>query len=524
VTSQQKPKKRNILAISGIRTFATLWIVLGHFQQTGFRFNADTTFLLPLNRGYIAVAVYIVLSGFVTHYAYRHKSYGNAKLLCGFYVRRMGRVLFTYWASCILGLLDPLFTRHDALATDFPGQAFATIFVIQSWFEFPSNTAWSRDTMHQPNPGGWTISTLVFAWLLYPLLNVWMRMFNRKTRGSIPAKLILGLLVYVLGMLPTTLIFVYQDGSITNQEFEFLYKFPPCRLFDFIIGMIAAELVDDVRVNKFAIWKYVTDFAVIALALISCVGDFNKQDLTTADGILEQPLIRMNAEAFLISGLSPLIAFVLLGYSIATGDETHRFTLRGILEHPVSSGLGTYSFAIYCFQFTLYFMFEAWQHAKLMVPTYMNYPARLFAAYLMPYLVALVIFSGVWTEWVERPFAKRLVAFTKRYFEEAPRKPCGDMTETPSRKMEHGNNISISLSHNLELYAREQAMFSEQRERGEQQQQPDLDEQEFMSFSIDSPDDNTDTEDDLEAARSFEYDGASEGGSARSTRHTTATA
>ena len=66
-------KRKTIASVSGIRTLATIWIVLGHFQDTAFRYHRDEQFLMVLNRGYIPVGMYIVLSGFITHYAYQNK-------------------------------------------------------------------------------------------------------------------------------------------------------------------------------------------------------------------------------------------------------------------------------------------------------------------------------------------------------------------------------------------------------------------------------------------------------------------
>ena len=65
-------------------------VVLGHFvsepRGLASRF---------LSRGHVAVSLYIVLSGFVTHLAYSSKAFGSCKVACSFYARRFGRIWLT---------------------------------------------------------------------------------------------------------------------------------------------------------------------------------------------------------------------------------------------------------------------------------------------------------------------------------------------------------------------------------------------------------------------------------------------
>ncbi|GBG29745.1 Hypothetical Protein FCC1311_059662 [Hondaea fermentalgiana] len=412
--------------ISGIRAFATLWIVLGHFQDTNFRFNHDTTFLLVLSRGFVAVGVYIVLSGFMTHYAYQARRYDTWRAWCAFYLRRVGRVLFTYEVSCLLGLCDPLFTRHDALITKHPLQVVSVCLLVQSWFEIPSQEGFSRDFPNSPNAGGWTISTLLFAWLLYPLMNAFMRRFNQATGNALGAKLGLAALMYALGMLPCILMYVTQAGVISNQQFELLYKFPILRLPDFVIGVILAELVNDPRVaSKQRLWRYLPDTLTLGFALFVCLCPLESSPLTGLPEGVEQPLIRENAEAFLISGLSPIMAAMLLGYGINSGRTDLGFSFSGLLEYRAVEIIGGFSFAVYCFQFTIFFMIEQWQYNQTGIDSIaiiphlgaVAVPARLVAGYLLPYLLILFLFAGAWTLWAEQPVAARLAAFSKRHFE-----------------------------------------------------------------------------------------------------------
>lgn len=448
---KSKRRRKMLHTISGIRTFATLWIVLGHFQDTNFRYNRDTTFLLVLSRGFIAVGIYIVLSGFMTHYAYQNRHYSSWQSWCAFYLRRVARVVFTYEASCLLGLCDPLFTRHDALATLYPLPVASTCLLIQSWFELPWREEFARDFPNSPNPGGWTISTLLFAWLLYPLLNAFMHQFNRITKNAIWAKFLLAIVFYALSMFPCVWFYIQQDGIISNQQFEFIYKYPPLRIGDFMLGVIVAELVNDPRVTSWKrTWAFLPDILVLAFSLFVSLCAIEKSSLDSLPDGVEQPLIRENGETFLISGLSPMIAVLLLGYGINSGRSDLGFSITSLLEHRAIEGIGVFSFTVYCFQFTIFFMFEEWQHkntgidAIAIIPHLgtVSVPAKLIAGYLMPYLLFLFCFAGAWTLWIEQPVAQRIAMFSKQHLDtpSSQHKPCVEEDRKVLSSVEHNTN------------------------------------------------------------------------------------
>ncbi len=437
----QRQQRKNIHAVSGIRTLATLWIVLGHFQATAFAEFDDTNFLLVLNRGFIPVGIYIVLSGFITHYAYRKKSYDSMRMVSSFYLRRVGRVAFTYWASCILGMIDPLLTRHEGAVTEFPGQAAATFFMVQSWLDWPSNPDWHRDIFNNPNPGGWTISTLLFAWILYPLLNKVLMKWNKYTNSCLKAKVYLMLGVWAVAMLPCFVMYYSQDFTITNQQFEFLYKFPPFRLCDFIVGMLFAELAGEKAIINSCVIRYLPDAVTIAFIGFVSFVELAPVDLSSVSQGVEQPLLRENEESFLISGLTPILGFLLMGFSINSGrEDLPKVAITRILQHPILIGVGAFSFAVYCFQYTLYFMFEQWQFSSTGIQAVVDIPelgdaldtpAKLIATYLLPYLLVLWTFAALWTVYLEAVFAARLSNFCKTKLER-PRQPTLD-TSNPSQ-------------------------------------------------------------------------------------------
>ena len=73
-------------------------VVLGHFVAEPRGLTSRF-----LSRGHVAVSLYIVLSGFVTHLAYHSKSFTTLRSTYIFYLRRFGRIWLTYYFSCVLG-------------------------------------------------------------------------------------------------------------------------------------------------------------------------------------------------------------------------------------------------------------------------------------------------------------------------------------------------------------------------------------------------------------------------------------
>ena len=117
----------SVLQLSGLRTLATMWSkhIAPHSHTASHAFTLAHTCVAPvrpvlilcpcgavvlghfvaeprglssrfLSRGHVAVSLYIVLSGFVTHLAYSRKAFSTLGAAGNFYVRRFGRI----WLTC----------------------------------------------------------------------------------------------------------------------------------------------------------------------------------------------------------------------------------------------------------------------------------------------------------------------------------------------------------------------------------------------------------------------------------------
>ena len=80
--------------LTGARSLAALWIVCAHYlpKKSEGSFNA-------VFRVNVAVCFFVVTSGFVTHWAYGSKVFKTWHDLLCFYVRRLGKVVVTFWIA-----------------------------------------------------------------------------------------------------------------------------------------------------------------------------------------------------------------------------------------------------------------------------------------------------------------------------------------------------------------------------------------------------------------------------------------
>ena len=148
--------------LDGMRALATTWILLGHFLDWRSHRGLFTGFLA---RGNVPVCYYIVLSGFVTHWAYDKQNFS----LQSFFRTRLGRIAFSYYFFFGLGLvqrvmddwpLSPMCTGLGALMLE--AWAPACEIVIQT-FTWPSAYAPIRPagpSAHSSSAGCATPSSL----------------------------------------------------------------------------------------------------------------------------------------------------------------------------------------------------------------------------------------------------------------------------------------------------------------------------------------------------------------------------
>ena len=249
--------------VTGARTLATTWIVLGHFL--GEPRGALAPFLA---RGQVAVAFYIVLSGYITQTAYGSRSYDRWSQCSTFYSRRFGRIMLTYYFTCAVGLAQRALQGQLLPAADY----VLPLLMLDGW----DPTA--RLTQPQPNlnPAGWTLSTLVLPWLLYPAFNTLFGKLRAGGGGGARVFPVAFVVCALVAIAPAFALCLSRHDLAAGERIPrsaslYLYQFPPARLAEFLLGMVAAELAQQPRLAAWAGWSVVGTACLVAVLCCAAV-------------------------------------------------------------------------------------------------------------------------------------------------------------------------------------------------------------------------------------------------------------
>lgn len=233
-----KPKKQSrVRSLDGMRFFVQIWIILGHYWMGR---DDDSVYLHRfVSRGGIGVTFYIVLSGFMTFIGF------SKKPIKEYYCRR----------------IIPMLALNN----------FAQLISINAITDFSSIHFWMTAIMctsaygQTPPLNGplWTLSTLFFCWLVFPLFRDGTKMLSQRNR---------------IISLPIILTLAGLPWIIVPEHSSWVRKFPPFRMLDFYLAMTCASLVKETFLfdsNYSWLWLYSSDLAVISIlslgALTPCI-------------------------------------------------------------------------------------------------------------------------------------------------------------------------------------------------------------------------------------------------------------
>lgn len=181
--------KMQISAFTGLRGLAAWWVVAFHFrdQLSGVAPAAVTAIL---DRGFLAVDLFFVLSGFVIQLNYG--SWFEARVsrprLRDFAIARLARIYPLHFFLSILFLLNPLaialFSTAKSLGERWDPLAWAlSLVLVQNW-GFVHTLSW--------NVPSWSISTEAFAYVVFPLASCALpRLVRSRGTAAILAALLL---------------------------------------------------------------------------------------------------------------------------------------------------------------------------------------------------------------------------------------------------------------------------------------------------------------------------------------------
>ena len=165
--------------IEGMRGLAALYVVLGHICSIaypgvflGVHANAPEwlrTAMQPFGFGHLAVAAFIVISGFCLETSLFNGGDGTMQNAKSFYRRRALRILPPYYACLSLSLIVVFFiTPLGGNGLPFSQYVPATPASVVTHFFLIHN--WSPDWMYKINGVLWSIAIEVQLYILFPII------------------------------------------------------------------------------------------------------------------------------------------------------------------------------------------------------------------------------------------------------------------------------------------------------------------------------------------------------------------
>ena len=207
--------RRPLHALTGIRFFAASWVVLFHTRAGDFldehAFHHAAVFV---HHGYVAVALFFVLSGFILAYTYRDQGTSSTR----FWQARFARL----WPAWVLSMI--LFTACYGVPR--LTLILAATCMVQAWNPVHPEYAGAC------NIAGWTISIEAFFYLIFPLLQRWLQRQSVRT-----------VTIVLVAMLAVAIAIDSADVQL-GPPFPFGHwiPFPIYRVPEFILGVAMGNL------------------------------------------------------------------------------------------------------------------------------------------------------------------------------------------------------------------------------------------------------------------------------------------
>jgi peptidoglycan/LPS O-acetylase OafA/YrhL len=226
----QTAKPAPLKALTGLRCFAALNIVLFHFSNPQwFGFMAPV-----VNAGFISVSYFILLSGFVLAYNYAERARNGQLDRKRFWEARFTRIYPIYFLSLLLSLgqLSGEYLTH-AKAMFWTGVVLTPL-LLQGFVPAVSTFL---------NTPAWTMSAEAAYYVLFPFVAKWKRPENIKSHLMKMAG------VWMLGLVPGALYMAFNPDGIAHPDrwsygpwLEALKYTPYTHVFSFVFGVMLADL------------------------------------------------------------------------------------------------------------------------------------------------------------------------------------------------------------------------------------------------------------------------------------------
>jgi peptidoglycan/LPS O-acetylase OafA/YrhL len=298
-----------LLPLTSLRFVAALLVFSWHCVPTR-RVSAVFSF------GYIGVAFFFLLSGFILTYRYHDTFRAGLRFdaIRNFYAARFARVYPLHAATMPIVIAVLVFLGTDALwsGVDPPTRLraiAAQLLLVQSWSA-------SLPIEFGVNGPAWSISVEAFFYLLFPFLAFGLL---RVLRSSPPRVVLLGAASLWLA---ASILLWPRQAAVDDWHW---YVFPPTRLVDFVIGMLLG--IAFLRFDPRRRWPmHATSIEVLAIAGV-------------CTAVVLSPFVPLSMRFAL--WVMPAWCAVILAFAGGRG------AIARMLSHPVLVRLGEISYAFY---------------------------------------------------------------------------------------------------------------------------------------------------------------------------------
>ncbi|WP_406294451.1 acyltransferase [Embleya sp. NBC_00888] len=273
MTGIDSAKKQSTLpSLTGMRFFAALMVFLAHASDQ--RFFRDAGFSADFNdvvrgSGYVGVAFFFVLSGFVLTWSARAGDTARA-----FWRRRAAKVYPNTVVAVVLAAI--LLSTTDRVLE--ARVLIPNLLLIQSWIP-------DLEIFLGVNPPTWSLACELFFYLSFPLLLVGIKRI--PGRYLWPAAAGVAAVVAVMPLVAELIqggVMFPPPVSVSFPRFWFVYAFPPVRMLEFVLGMLMARIVLSGR------WIPLGRLPALALAIGAFVGLKHASTLFSIVAVMVVPI------------------------------------------------------------------------------------------------------------------------------------------------------------------------------------------------------------------------------------------
>uniref|UniRef100_A0A7S4JRG3 Acyltransferase 3 domain-containing protein n=1 Tax=Odontella aurita TaxID=265563 RepID=A0A7S4JRG3_9STRA len=385
--------------LDGFRFIVGLWLVVAHNFDP--KVLGEGTLLEKFCfRRYVAVSFFLVLSGFVSQYAYCGRNFNEPGVLKKFYVGRIGSVLACYYATMVVSLIMKLVSPDYSYAAKGKNWGIGLPLVITL------TQTWVPKYAYFGNPPAWTMSTLVAHWAAFPWLQKWLLQAGDKKVRAV------AILLPVLACIPVCITLIVEGGRLPGRVWYIFYTFPLSRFPDFAYGAALSEIF--VRKFRSDSKKEETEGGTADEELkpwwnrvsLPFLADLIFPIVITL--ILAVPYSGRKSIFDSIMIFAPMHLFGLLIFGSSV-DPSKSYTARVFALEPCRK-LGDFAFQVYLWRYPL-FAAVCWiQNGQ--------YPSGwvyLSPPYFFPSFFVLYLLSYLWYRFVDNPIRKHLTSASTRH-------------------------------------------------------------------------------------------------------------